>query len=168
MHAQRLGGTYWSTTLKKTLICAALYFLGVGAFAEPVWHCSKTEATNTAEASGAENQFSIASIISNPEVIGVSIRDLIDIYSGIPVQLAGVPLSACFWVGNDELSQEALGSLGLNPASIYSLIRRSTIIQNHLHPVKNPDEMAQCISKHSPAVGYLPNSSETDLIAPCF
>lgn len=154
--------------MKKTLFCVVLYLLGPSAFSEPVWHCSKTEAPNAEQASAVENQFSIASIIGNPDVIGVSIRDLIDIYSGIPVQLAGLPLSACFLTGNDELSQEALSSLGLNSASIYSLIRRSTIIQNHLHPVKNQIEMTRCIGEHSPAVGYLATSTETDRVGPCF
>jgi hypothetical protein len=116
----------------------------------------------------ASEQFSLASMSSAPDVIGVSIRDLIDIYSGVPVRVGALPLSACFMPGQDALSLAALQSLGLQPSAIQALARKSSIVQSNLHLVTDEQQMSACISRHFPAVGYLSKPVDTDKVLPCF
>jgi hypothetical protein len=113
-------------------------------------------------------QFSLASMSSVPDVIGVSIRDLIDIYSGVPVRVGDLPLSACFIPGQDPLSLAALKSLGLQTPAIQALARKSALVQSNLYLVTDEQQMHACISRHFPAVGYLSKPVNTDKILPCF
>ena len=105
---------------------------------------------------------------SAPDVIGVSIRDLIDIYSGVPVRVGDLPLSACFMPGRNQLSLAALQSLGLQSTAIQALARKSAIVQSNLHLVTDEQQMQTCISRHFPAVGYLSQPVNTEKILPCF
>jgi hypothetical protein len=137
---------------------------------DPIWHCSRLAAG--AEQTGAtqaqENQFSVASFSASTDTIGVSIGDLIDIYSGVAVSVGGLPLSACFISGNEEITTVALTSLGLKPSVIQALARKSSIVQSHLFAVTTNKQMLNCIAQNFPAVGYLEEVSTTDKVNPCF
>lgn len=138
--------------------------------ASPVWHCSRiTNDDNTAIATPAkEDQFSIASFNSSAEVIGVSVRDLIDVYTGTPARIGGLPLSACFLAGDDQLTREALTSLGIQLKTIEALARKSSIVQNNLYYVNDEAQMSACIARNFPAVGYLEKPVDSAKIMPCF
>jgi len=137
-------------------------------WADPVWHCSRTGHSEAQSAVDTSEQFSLASMSSVPDVIGVSIRDLIDIYSGVPVRVGDLPLSACFIPGQDPLSLAALKSLGLQTPAIQALARKSALVQSNLYLVTDEQQMHACISRHFPAVGYLSKPVNTDKILPCF
>lgn len=149
----------------SSLICA------VSTWSEPVWHCSKNTSESALSATAPQlqsNQFSIASFNASNDVIGVSLNDLIDIYSGIPVRVGGVPLSACFMPNNHALTIGALTSLGLEPSAIQALARKSSINQSNLFFVTNETQMLSCIGQHFPAVGYLNEPTNSDVAFPCF
>lgn len=139
--------------------------------AEPVWHCSRNTSESDRVSSTDQLQdtpFSIASFNSTTDVIGVSINDLIDIYSGFPVRVGGIPLSACFMPADQALTTSALTSLGLRTTVIQALARKSSIVQSNLFPVANKEQMLTCIAQHYPAVGYLNTPTSTDEVHPCF
>ena len=152
----------------STLIATVL--TATTAYADPVWHCSRNSdnesvAINTPT---LENQFSIASSNSSAEVIGVSVRDLIDIYTGMPVRLGGLPLSGCFLAGDESLTVNALTSLGIKRQTIEALARKNSIVQSNLYYVNSEAQMGTCIAKNFPAVGYLSVPTETNKLMPCF
>ena len=156
-------------TVKFLLLFSMGCVLLPSCWSESIWHCSKIPSDEPLQSAVAQqDQFSIASLGGNSEVIGVSIRDLIDAYSGTVVNLGGVPLSACFWAGEEKLTASALQSLGLQPSAAMSLTRKSAIIQNNIHIVTSQSQMLQCIADKYPAVGYLPSSKETNKVSPCF
>jgi hypothetical protein len=151
----------------KAILIVVICFSS-NCWADPVWHCSRNQDTPAAQVAAKEDSFSIAAVGNASDVISVSIRDLIDIYSGAPVQLSGEKLSACFVLGNEAMTSSALKSLGMQPAAIQSLSRKSTIVQSNLYSVVDERQMLQCIQRHFPAVGYLSQSTETEQVAPCF
>ncbi len=154
--------------MKRPIIFSAV-LLCMSAWSVPVWHCSRNTTNPTQTVSAAEaNQFSIASLNSSADVIAVSINDLIDVYSGVPVRLGGVTLSACFMPSNQALTSSALTSLGLQTTTIQALARKSSIIQSYLFFVTNEKQMMACISKNYPAVGYLDGPISADDVRPCF
>lgn len=137
--------------------------------ADVVWHCSRSSPQLQSENKYTQNnQFSIASLGSSDDVIGVSITDLIDVYSGVPVRIGGYALSACFSENDEALSSSALASLGLQTSVLQALSRKNSIIQSNLYFVTSEEQMQTCIGKHFPAVGYLDQSTETKNIKPCF
>jgi hypothetical protein len=141
------------------------------ALADPVWHCSRNTqeaALAQKEASAQENRFFIASFNSAADVIEVSVRDLIDVYTGVPVRVGGMPLSACFLAGNDSLTSSALASLGLSLAPIQAMARKSNIVQNNLHIATDEPQMLNCVAKNFPAVGYASQPHESKDVLPCF
>lgn len=148
----------------------ASLFTVTAACAGPVWHCSRNDNNVSSEITtpAPEDQFSIASFNSSAESIGVSVQDLIDVYTGVTVRIGGLPLSACFLVGNNELTASALSSLGLNQNTIELLARRSSIVHNNLYHVHYEAQMGACIAKNFPAVGYLNQPTETNNFLPCF
>lgn len=157
--------------MRRYLSCVlALLLNATTVYADPVWHCSRNsnDSSTSIATPAQEDQFSIASFNSSADVIGVSVRDLIDVYTGTAVRIGGLPLSACFFVGNDELTVSALTSLGLNLKTIESLARKSSIVQSNLYHVHTEAQMGACISKNFPAVGYLNVPTETDNFLPCF
>lgn len=153
--------------IKALITCISI---ATNTSANPVWHCSRiTSDDDTAITTPAQkDQFSIASVNSSAEVIGVSVRDLIDIYTGTPARIGGLPMSACFLAGNEELTQTALGSLGIQLKTIEALARKSSIVQNNLYFVSDETQMSACIAKNSPAVGYLSKPVDSAKIMPCF
>lgn len=150
----------------------ASILMATSALAAPVWHCSRSANTdadsNLVATPAKEDQFSIASFNSSADVIGVSVRDLIDIYTGTPVRIGGLPLSACFLLGNEQLTNEALSSLGINHNTIQALARKSNIVHSNVYYVSDEAQMNACITKNFPAVGYLSNPIDTTKIQPCF
>ena len=141
------------------------------AWADPVWHCSRNKQRAEDGSSSRhlqDSEFFIASFNSSVDVIGVSISDLIDIYSGVPVRIGGLPLSSCFMPSHQGLTSDALASLGLQTSAIQALARKSSIVQNNLHFVVTEQQMIGCIAQHFPAVGYLDEAIHTDEVQPCF
>ena len=146
-----------------------LYVCCTAAFPDAVWHCSR----NKVEAEGVtsivlEDQFSIASFNASVDVIGISINDLIDIYSGVPVRIGGLPLSACFMPSDQNLTSTALESLGLQPSATHALSRKNSIVQSNLFFVNTESQMLTCIAGHFPAVGYMSSAKNTNEVQPCF
>ena len=156
----------------KRSLCSVIasLFAAATAYADPVWHCSRNsnDERSAIATPALKDQFSIAAFNSSADVIGVSVRDLIDVYTGTSVRIGGLPLSACFLVGNDELTVSALTSLGLNLKTIESLARKSSIVQSNLYHVNNEAQMGACIAKNFPAVGYLTKPTEKEKFLPCF
>lgn len=153
--------------MKWPLLCTVL--VSTCSWSQPIWHCSRNTVADTDSASTAkEEQFSIASFNSAVEVIGVSINDLIDVYSGLPIRIGGLPLSACFMPSNESLTSSALTSLGLQPSAIQSLARKSSIVQSNVFLVTTNQQMLACIEEHFPAVGYLDSPTEEHNVSPCF
>jgi hypothetical protein len=147
-----------------------LLFLSSTSWAGSAWHCSRNSENSASNyhAPAPEDQFSIASVSSSVDVINVSVRDLIDLYSGSSVHISGRSLSACFMPSNEALTSNALKELGLRATTIQALSRKNSIVQTNLYLVTDEKQMLQCISKHFPAVGYVSEMTETDLLAPCF
>lgn len=167
MHPKRINSKRRiHATMKHSLLLSLL--ISCSAIADPVWHCSRNAQAATGAPTSVQNQFSLASLSSSADVISVSINDLIDVYSGVPVRIGGLPLSACFMLGNGGLTSAALTSLGLQPTAIQALAKRSAIIQSNLYSVTNHSQMLSCIARHFPAVGYLNESNETTEVQPCF
>ena len=156
----------------RLLVCRFFWLaalLGAStSWADPVWHCSRQGASLNANAISQDDQFFIASMSNPQEVIGVSIRDLMDVYSGVPVKVGGQVLSACFRSANDADTAPALKALGLQASAIQALARKSNIVQSHLYVVADESSMQSCIGKHFPAVGYLSKPTETQHLMPCF
>jgi hypothetical protein len=158
-HKQRYLSSFIASILAAT-----------SALASPVWHCSRSAYNdpNFASTPAKDEQFSIASFNSSADVIGVSVRDLIDIYTGTPVRIGGLSLSACFLMGHEMLTTNALTSLGINLNSIQALARKNNIVNNNLYYVNNETQMVACIAQNFPAVGYLSKPNDTEKIQPCF
>jgi hypothetical protein len=153
--------------MKWPLICTIC--ICTCSWSQPIWHCSRsTGVVAHVENDAKEGQFSIASFNSAVEVIGVSINDLIDVYSGLQIRIGGLPLSACFMPSNEPLTSSALTSLGLQPSAIQSLARKSSIVQSNLYLVTNDQQMLSCIEQHFPAVGYLASPTDAHNVSPCF
>lgn len=156
----------WATT-------AALLLALPTAQAQAVWHCSKQDSISTAAVEGAvvtapEDMFQIASMSTDINVIGLTLRDLMDVYSGVPVRVGGRPLTACFINDNSNTSREMLDALGLNANTMNALARKSAIVRSQLEWVSNEADMLRCMTKNAPAVGYFSEPKDNDEIAPCF
>lgn len=136
---------------------------------EPLWHCSK----NSVESPEQENiqqeaMFSIAGLGGRSDVIGVSLRDLIDVYSGQPVRVGGRPLTACFYPSQHPATSSAMKSLGIQTGAIQSMARGSSIVQSNLKMVNDEKQMITCIGKNFPAVGYLLQETDSERVSTCF
>lgn len=149
---------------------AACLSLPVNVSAELVWHCSRTPVQTTAVNSRPVpgDLFVLAGMGVEEDVIRISIRDLLDVYSGVPVRLGGQPLSACFMPVNTPTMTKGLRQLGVNTSLLSTLARKSAIAKNHLYRVSDETEMKACIQRNHPAVGYLTQAESTEQLAPCF
>lgn len=132
------------------------------AWAEPVWHCSRT----SVQMADASDSFSLAGLIDR-EVIQVSLRDLHEVYHGAQVRLSGRTLSACV-MRDGALTQAAMGSLGVSESSAAALSRQNGIGKRSVFVVSDEQGMERCIAQHHPAIGYLPRTTETEALGPCF
>jgi hypothetical protein len=162
------------TALRPLIVGTAWLLIASAAPAQSVWHCSRQAdldqsggGSYQAEQS-SEDTFQIASMSTQTDVIGITLRDLIDVYAGLPVRIGGKPLTACFNNDNEVSSTEALSSLGLNANTMSALSRKSAIVRSQLKWVSNHDDMMHCISRNFPAVGYFPGPQDTAEVSPCF
>jgi hypothetical protein len=151
-------------------ILAGLMALGLPVWADAVWHCSRTPLVDVATDNRPDpgDLFTLAEQGVADDVILISVRDLIDVYSGVNVRLSGVPLSACFMPVNDPVTGKTLRALGLSADVLSALARKSAIAKSHLYRVTNEEEMKTCIARNQPAVGYLTQAQVTEKLAPCF
>lgn len=141
--------------------------------AELVWHCSRfprvTETVSADQPSAeAEMPFQIATL-SNTNVVGISLKNLMDVYSGVTVYIdEGKPLMACFRNDGSAISRAALASLGLNEDTMMALARKSSIARSHLEWVSDEVGMQRCMRRNYPAVGYFKGEQDIAEVAPCF
>lgn len=163
------------TPLSKLIVASAWLLIANASAAQSVWHCSRQAALDPSSAdshqvaSGTDDDsFQIASMSPNAHVIGITLRDLVDVYAGVPVRIGGQPLTACFNSDNDPSSEQALTSLGLNTNAMSALARKSAIVRSQLKWVSNQEDMLHCISRNFPAVGYFANAQDTSDVSPCF
>lgn len=134
------------------------------ALAEPVWHCSRSGV----QVADASDNFTLAALDVEHEVMRISLRDLYSAYQGATVKASGMVVSACFIGGNHAMSKTAMKSIGAELHVLENLSRKSTLVASHVHMVKNEQEMIACMTKHKPAIGYLPQATQTEAIGPCF
>lgn len=133
------------------------------------WHCSKQAPNAALEqplTSPNNDVFDLSTTATN--VVGVSLTDLMDVYSGRPVYMGNRHLTACFMAGQTSLNQSAYTRIGMQWTALQQLQRRSAIAQSHLRMVTSEAEMLQCIAQYSPAVGYLSHPTVTEQVSPCF
>lgn len=162
------------TTLRQQILGFSLFLFACIAQAQSVWHCSRAIDLNSVGVDQAhdsarnEDVFQIASMSAHIGMIGVALRDIIDVYSGFSVRIGDKPLTACFNNDHSPTSKAALDSLGLNTHTMTALGRKSSIIRSQLMWVSNEGAMMHCIADNFPAVGYFPSIQETADIGPCF
>lgn len=146
------------------LLCLAL--TAQSAYADPIWHCSRSDV----QIADASDNFTLAALSSlEREVIKVSMQDLHTVYKGSPVKMSGgLPLSACVVGNNASITNNALQSIGANPAAVQALLRQNALSTSNIHLVANESEMLSCINKHHPAIGYLSKTTHTEAVGPCF
>lgn len=136
----------------------------VSAKADPVWHCSR----NDVQVADASNNFSLAALDAEREVLKVSLRDLYAVYQGETVKFSGVALSACVLGGNSRITDTAMRSIGAHPAALKALSQNKNILSSNIYLVQDEPAMLACIAQHHPAIGYLPTANETEAVGPCF
>ena len=152
------------------------YFLMVACLATPlplraepvveaVWHCTRNA---VGESTPNDDELDPGFDVSGNNTIGVTLNDLIAVYSGYPLRVAGKPLFACFMPGDEALSLDALDSMGFNASALQILARRSAIVQRQLEIVTSEAQMLLCMERNAPAFGYLPGPVINTSVAPCF
>jgi hypothetical protein len=135
------------------------------AFADPVWHCSRSHV----QIADASDDFTLASLNLDREVIRISLRDLYNAYQGVPVRMnGGVPLAACVVDQASGLTNTALKSIGASHTPLKALSRSHELINSQVILVKDEASMISCISKNHPAIGYLSKATNTEAVGPCF
>lgn len=156
--------------MKRWWCAVVLAGLASWASADTVWHCSRMLEVDVAIDNRPDpgDVFSLAEQGVPDDVIRISVRDLIDVYSGVSVRLSGVPLSACFMPVNDPTTVKALHALGLSADVFSALARKSAIAKSNMYRVTDEAEMKACILRNQPAVGYLGSAQTTEKLAPCF
>jgi hypothetical protein len=162
------------TALRQLIVGTAWLLIASGSQAQSVWHCSRQTDLDQSGAGSyqaeqsRDDTFQIASMSVNTDVIGITLRDLMDVYAGVPVRIGGKPLTACFNNNNEPSSTEALSSLGLNANAMSALSRKSAIVRSQLKWVSDENDMMHCISRNFPAVGYFTAPQDTAEVSPCF
>ena len=134
------------------------------AYADPVWHCSRTDV----QMADAADNFSLAGLDTEREVMRISLRDLYGIYQGKTVKASGMVVSACFVGADSALTKVAMKSIGAEPQILEKLSRQSNLVGSHIYMVPNEQEMLACMKKHYPAIGYLNRATHNEVIGPCF
>ena len=156
---------YLSLLKSRFFIVLSFALLHGSVWAEPVWHCSRSDV----QIADASDNFTLAALNFEREVIRLSLRDLYAVYQGIPVKLSGgVPLSACIAGHDMPLTAAALNSIGAKPAVVKALATSNQTFTNNLHIVQDEQSMQACIAKHHPAIGYLSQAKHTEAVGPCF
>lgn len=155
--------------LSPLFLLLALWCATPALHAQAVWQCSRISNEDDDVSQNAQDtSFAIASMSTSADVINLSLRDLADVYSGRPVRVGGLPLSACFMSIDHPLTASALETLGLNASVLKTLARKSAIVHSHLYWVSDESLMLSCIANHFPAVGYTAQATQTDKVAPCY
>lgn len=133
--------------------------------AHAIWHCSRNEATQQAATElNLQDEFKLSSM----DTIGVTLDDLMRVYSGQDIWIGNLPLIACFMPGQETLSQNIFKSLGLKGYILKKLSVKSAIVQGQLVTVSDEEQMQLCMGKHFPSFGYLSHETVTEKFAPCF
>jgi hypothetical protein len=145
-----------------TFLC--ILFNSTQTFADPVWHCSRTDV----QVANAADNFSLAALDTEREVIRISLRDLYGIYQGQTIKASGTVVSACFVGADSPLTKVAMKSIGAEPQVLEKLSRQSNLVGSHVYMVPNEEQMMACMTKHYPAIGYLPKATNNEAIGPCF
>jgi hypothetical protein len=161
MHIKR-AKIFSSWLLGLCVWCAAL--CTTSALADPVWHCSRSGV----QLADASNNFQLASLDMEFEVMRISLRDLYSIYQGATVKVSGMVVSACFVGDNEALSQMAMRFIGAQPSTLDRLSSKTALVPSHVYMVQSEQEMMACITQHKPAIGYLPEATHTQAVGPCF
>lgn len=137
--------------------------------ATPIWHCSRNPPGAAAPVAADELlTVRVPFELSSANGVALELSDLFRVYSGTPVRINGMPLSACFMDGGSEMNAQAMRMLGLSPSALNSLARSTSIVSNYVFDVSNTQQMERCIRHHHPAVGYLPGAKQNEGITPCF
>lgn len=159
-----------SGRLGKYLLISCAFLLASTVWAsDPIWHCSRSvsaDASNTQDKPKGNDALSFD--LSESTTIEILPIDLFQIYSGGTVLFGSKPLAACFLDRNHVLTEQAMSMLDIEPSSLNSLAMIDSIVQSKIYPTRNLEQMKSCIAKHHPALGYLSEVVETDLIGPCF
>ena len=158
----------WHLFILKNCVVAALGAMSNSqpALAAPIWHCSRSEI----QIADASDNFTLASLAFEREVIRLSLRDLYAVYQGAHVRLTGgIPLSACVIGDHDSsLTKIALQSIGSPSGTMKALSSQSAITKSNIHVVHSESAMLTCITKHHPALVYLSEATDTETVGPCF
>lgn len=134
-------------------------------YANPVWHCSR----NNVQIADASDNFTLAALTIEREVISLSLRDLYTAFHDSPVKMNGnIVLSACIIGNKSELTMLAMNSIGEKSALINSINTQSKFRHSHIHVVNDESAMLSCISKNHPAVGFLSIATKREDVGPCF
>ncbi len=154
---------------KGLLIPCSFLLLNSTWAADPIWHCSRSIAEDAPSTQGKAKTSEVLSFdLSESTTIEILPIDLFQIYSGGTVLFGSKPLAACFLDRNHVLTEQAMNMLDIDPSSLNSLAMIDSIVQSKIYPTRNLEQMKTCIAKHHPALGYLSEVVETDLIGPCF
>jgi hypothetical protein len=157
--------------VKKLIFFIFMSIFFNSATADPVWHCSRSIEPSeiNADLNSSEPKENIASFDdSERRTIGIQIIDLFNVYSGGTVSMGPKPLSACFLDRGNPLTAVAMSSLDIDPTSLSALSSSDAIVKSKVIPTRNEVQMESCIANNHPAIGYLPEVVESDLIGPCF
>jgi hypothetical protein len=150
---------------KHAVIWIGIVFFCQSALADPIWHCSRSDI----QVADASDDFNLASLSLEREVIRLSLRDLLSVYQGLPVQMTGnLQLSACVVGSNAQLTSSALRSIGSSSALVKAIASSSNLSKSNIFIVQDEQSMVACIQKHHPAIGYLSKATHTEAIGPCF
>lgn len=145
-------------------ICVSTFLFTFSAQAEPVWHCSRTGV----QVADANNNFTLAALATEREVVRISLRDLYSAYQGQTVKASGLTVSACLIAGDYPTTKAAMKSIGADAQVLEKMSRKSTLIQGNVYLVQNEQDMQACMTKHYPAIGYLPQATHNEAIGSCF
>ena len=156
----------WAKPITSHLLklCVHSLMFCFAAHADPVWHCSRTDV----QVANAGDNFSLAALDTEREVIRISLRDLYGVYQGQTIKASGMVVSACFVGADSTLTKVAMKSIGAEPQVLEQLSRQSSLIGSHVYRVSNEQEMLACMTKHHPAIGYLTKATHHEAIGPCF
>lgn len=145
-------------------LCASGILVCLPAMADPVWHCSRTHV----QVANASDNFTLAALDVEREVMRISLKDLYAAYQGKTVKASGMQVSACFVGGNDATTHKAMRSIGADAKVLERLSSQSALVQSHIYQVQGEKDMLACMTKHHPAIGYFSKVTQYEAVGPCF
>lgn len=146
------------------LCLTGLLLVGGTAQADTVWHCSRTDV----QVADAGDNFHLASLDAEREVMRITLRDLYEVFQGHEVRVSGLPVSACVVSGNSSSTKAAMKSIGAAPHMFEAKPGQGKSAISHLHFVPTDKDMLACMIKHYPAIGYFPKPIQHEAVGPCF